>query len=152
MWKPVSDKLLETLNGRVAYQQCMYKYNALKKKWREVIDFPSGSETKHFTHKDEFDQFYGTKDSTKPQYTIDIDKTERKRQQENVSSEDDNTPMTTPPTKSKSKSCKKTRQQDILSILEQHSEFINHMTKIHDDKMQRFDKFLDLMSKQLSGK
>ena len=57
MWKPVSDKLLETLNGRVAYQQCMYKYNALKKKWREVIDFPSGSETKHFTHKDEFDIF-----------------------------------------------------------------------------------------------
>jgi len=152
MWKPVSDKLLETLNGRVAYQQCMYKYNALKKKWREVIDSPSGSETKHFTHKDEFDQFYGTKDSTKPQYTIDIDKTERKRQQENVSSEDDNTPMTTPPTKSKSKSCKKTRQQDILSILEQHSKFINHMTKMHDDKMQRFDKFLDLMSKQLSGK
>jgi hypothetical protein len=39
----------------------MYKYNALKKKWKEVIDSPSGSETKHFTHKDEFDQLYGTK-------------------------------------------------------------------------------------------
>jgi hypothetical protein len=38
----------------------MYKYNALKKKWKEVIDSPSGSETKHFTHKDEFDQLYGT--------------------------------------------------------------------------------------------
>jgi hypothetical protein len=67
---------------------------------------------------------YPVEASTKPQYTIDTDKTERKRQQENVSSEDDNTPMTTPPTKSKSKSCKKTRQQDIPSILEQqHSEF-----------------------------
>jgi hypothetical protein len=43
-----------------------------------VIDSPSGSETKHFTHKDEFDQLYGTKASTKPQYTIDTDKTERK--------------------------------------------------------------------------
>jgi hypothetical protein len=70
----------------------MYKYNALKKKWKEVIDSPYGSETKPFTHKDEFDQLYGTKASTKPQYTIDTDKTERKRQQENVSSEDDNTP------------------------------------------------------------
>ena len=103
LWNQVSEKLLETLNCRVTYQQCMYKYNALKKKWKEVIDFPSGSETNHFTHKDEFDQWYGTKASTKPQCTIDTDKTERKRKQENVSSEDDNTPMPTPPTKSKSK-------------------------------------------------
>ena len=80
----MSEKLLETLNCRVTYQQCMYKYNALKKKWKEVIDSPSGSETKHFTHKDEFDQLYGTKARTKPQYTIDTDNTERKRQQENV--------------------------------------------------------------------
>ena len=153
LWKQVSEKLLETLNCRVTYQQCMYKYNALKKKWKEVIDSPSGSETKHFTHKDEFDQLYGTNASTKPQYTIDTDKTERKRQQEHVSSEDDNTPMPTPPTKSKYKSCKKTRQQDIPSILEQqHSEFVNRMTKMHDDKMQRYDKFLDLMSKKLSEK
>ena len=61
--------------------------------------------------------------------------------------------MTTPPTTSKYKSCKKTRQQDIPSILEQqHSECVNHMTKMHDDKMQRFDKFLDLMSNKLSEK
>lgn len=46
-----------------------------EKKWKEVIDSPSGSETKHFNHKEEFDQFYGTKASTKPKHTIDSDKT-----------------------------------------------------------------------------
>jgi DNA-binding transcriptional regulator GbsR (MarR family) len=60
-----------------------------------VIDSPSGTETKHFTHKDEFDQLYGTKASTKPQYPIDTDKTERKRQQENVSSEDEDNQLDT---------------------------------------------------------
>jgi hypothetical protein len=45
------------------------------------------------------------------------------------------------------------RARDIPSILEQqHSEFVNRMTKMHDDKMQRCDKFLDLMSKKLSAK
>jgi hypothetical protein len=46
--------------------------DALKKKWKEVIDSPSGSETKHFTHKDEFDQLYGTKASTKPLQTQNV--------------------------------------------------------------------------------
>lgn len=46
-----------------------------EKKWKEVIDSPSGSETKHFSHKEEFDQFYDTKASTKPKHTIDSDKT-----------------------------------------------------------------------------
>ena len=65
--------------------------------------------------------------------------------------------MITPPCphlqQNQNQKCKKTRQQDIPSILEQqHSEFVNRMTKMHDDKMQRFDKFLDLMSKKLSEK
>jgi hypothetical protein len=43
-----------------------FSFQALKFRRKEVIDSPSGSETKHFTHKDEFDQLYGTKASTKP--------------------------------------------------------------------------------------
>lgn len=51
----------------------MYKYNSLKKKWKEVIDSPSGSAAKKFVHKNAFDDEYGTKASTKPAFVLDTD-------------------------------------------------------------------------------
>lgn len=39
----------------------MYKYNSLKKKWKEVIDSPSGSAAKKYVHKNAFDDEYGTR-------------------------------------------------------------------------------------------
>lgn len=73
IWKEIADTLNTTLNSHVTYQQCLYKYNSLKKKWKKVIDLPSGSEPKQFSHREEFGQFYGTKASTKPTHTIDTD-------------------------------------------------------------------------------
>jgi hypothetical protein len=141
LWKAISGKVFDVLNCRVTQNQCMYKYNSLKKKWKEVIDAPSGSEAKHFSHKEEFDQFYGTKASTKPQHTIDSDRKMDEVQPDDVDEE----MISVKKRKKKMKTCK----QDVRELLEeQHSQFLSQMEKMHNDKMQKFDKFLEIMSKK----
>jgi len=137
IWKEIADTLNTTLNSHVTYQQCMYKYNSLKKKWKEVIDLPSGSEPKQFSHREEFDQFYGTKASTKPKHTLDTDNPDGTGNKEKEA-----------PNMPKPKKPKKTPQKnDVSTLLEkQHTEFLNTMTKMHDEKMEKFDKFLEVFS------
>lgn len=48
-------------------------YAALEKKWKEIIDAPSGSESRYFRHKTAFDNLYGNKASTRPSSTLDTD-------------------------------------------------------------------------------
>lgn len=47
------------------------KYNNLQKRWKEVFDAVTGTEKKYFRQKEEFDLMYGTKQSSKPYFTID---------------------------------------------------------------------------------
>lgn len=104
------------------------------KRWKEVIDSPSGSETKHFSHKEEFDQFYGTKASTKPKHTIDSDKYLDQVEQDD---EDEETISI------------KTSKQDARELQEeQHTQYLNQMEKMHIEKIQKIDKFIELMSKK----
>lgn len=39
--------------------------------------------------------------------------------------------------------------KDVRELLEErHTQFLNQMEKMHNEKMQKFDKFLELMSKK----
>lgn len=71
LWEDICKELKFTVTS----QQAFYKYASLKKKWKEIIDAPSGTETRYFRHKTSFDVMYGTKASTRPKSTIDTDKT-----------------------------------------------------------------------------
>ena len=62
---------LKEVGCEVTQFQANNKYNALKKKWKEIIDAPSGTEAKYFRHKVAFDNVYGHKASTKPMFALD---------------------------------------------------------------------------------
>ena len=73
MWDEIAEKLFQVLNTKITGTQAMYKYNSLKKRWKEIIDAPSGSAAKKFVHKNAFDEEYGTKASTRPAFVLDTD-------------------------------------------------------------------------------
>ena len=70
-WKEISNQLNEILQCCVSPKQAMNKYYSLKKKWKEVIDAGTGSDRKYFRQKDQFDELYGCKESTKPSVVMD---------------------------------------------------------------------------------
>ncbi|KAL3891029.1 hypothetical protein ACJMK2_003292 [Sinanodonta woodiana] len=64
-------------NSKIAGIQAQYKFSYFKKKWKEKINSVSttGSEPKAFRQREAFEEFYGTKASTKPHFTVDNSKT-----------------------------------------------------------------------------
>lgn len=71
LWKEISAQLNETLQCTVTLNQAMNKYYSLKKRWKELIDAPTGTERTYFRQKEQFDEMYGTRESTKPTITLD---------------------------------------------------------------------------------
>ncbi|XP_053380950.1 uncharacterized protein LOC128549017 [Mercenaria mercenaria] len=83
LWERISEEL-PNIGCKVTNQEALNKYSSLKKqelrakKYKEVIDAPSGSEKKFFRHLENFNLTYGTKSSTKPKATVDtMEETER---------------------------------------------------------------------------
>jgi hypothetical protein len=74
LWKAIAEEINKTLNCNITSTQAMNKYFSLKKKWKEVVDAGTGTEAKFFRQKNDFDQLYGTKASTKPQFLLDSTK------------------------------------------------------------------------------
>ncbi|KAK3107894.1 hypothetical protein FSP39_024578, partial [Pinctada imbricata] len=151
IWATIAENMKEELSLKVTSQQCLYKYNSLKRRWKEIIDAPSGSETKYFVHKNAFDDFYGTKSTAKPSYTIDTDasgpaeeesKAETDKGKESVAESD----------KGKTKGKKGKKRSDMKTLIEdQHKQFLTQMSKMHEEKMCRFDQFLKLMEKKVDS-
>lgn len=50
-------------------KKSMKKYFSLKKIWKELMDAQTGTERKYFRQKEQLDEVYGTKESTKPTIT-----------------------------------------------------------------------------------
>lgn len=49
------EDICQELKFAVTPQQAFYKYVSLERKWKEVIDAPSGTSTGYFRHKKSFD-------------------------------------------------------------------------------------------------
>ncbi|XP_021379464.1 uncharacterized protein LOC110466963 [Mizuhopecten yessoensis] len=140
LWQEIANIINETLHCSATSQQVMYKYNALKKRWKEIIDSPSGSAAKRFTHKRAFDDEYGDKVSTKPAFTVDTLK-----ETSDISSESN----TSKKPARKAEKRKSSSNFDVLNALEdQHSKFMQQISEMHNERMKRFDRFLDIMDKQ----
>ncbi|KAK3084571.1 hypothetical protein FSP39_015637 [Pinctada imbricata] len=158
LWKEISCDLLQKLKCNVTPLQANNKYNNLKKRWKEVIDAGTGTEAKYFRQRDAFDEMYGTKASSKPAFTLDSGRPSCSR--------DDNSSDTDPPlpacpssniqTKkdqaSKGSKGKKRKCQDVIEFLQKSDkDFKETITNFHAEKMQRFDRFLDLLEKKVNN-
>jgi hypothetical protein len=122
----------------------MNKYYSLKKRWKEIIDAPTGTEHKYFRQKDQFDELYGTKESTRPTVLVDTmdnkPETQRPKPMKNR--------PTDPPRREKAK-----RRSDVLEVLERHNkEFNDKMEQMHTEKMARLDRLLDLYEREIQTK
>ena len=61
LWKDFADVINRQLHVAITSTQAMNKYASMKRKWKEVIDSGTGTETKYFRQKSEFDLEYRTK-------------------------------------------------------------------------------------------
>lgn len=146
LWDEIAEKLFQVLNTKITGTQAMYKYNSLKKRWKEIIDAPSGSAAKKFVHKNAFDEEYGTKASTRPAFVLDTDDDVSAAQ-----STSNSTCSTSTSTKTFEKKDRK-RKYDLHSLIEkQHEDFMTKTTKMHEEKIERLDKFLQLMEQSIRG-
>lgn len=120
LWKDSSAHLKETLQCNVSPNQAMNKYYSMKKRWKEIIDAPTGTERKYFRQKEQFDEMYGTKESTRPTVLVD---TMNKPETQGPNSK--KTKSTDPPRREKTK-----RRSDVLEVLERHNKEFNEKLNI----------------------
>jgi hypothetical protein len=176
LWNTITEKIYDVLKVKFSTTQAIYKYNALKKRWKEVIDSPSGSAAKKFPHKRAFDEYYGTK-CRKPAFVIDTDDTDN----ESTSSQSSEVERTASKgssevertarkgssevertarkgsseverTARKGKDSQRKRkmgQEDFANILEKHH---SDFARMHDEKMARFDRLINLIEMDIKNK
>lgn len=142
LWKDITAQLKDTLHCIVTPNQAMNKYYSLKKRWKEVVDAPTGTERKYFRQKEQFDEIYGTRESTKPTITLDTLEKNPERQGPKQSSEQ--------PKRNKGTA---KRRSDVLEVLERHNkQFNDKMEQMHTDKMARLDRLLNLYEREIEAK
>ena len=73
LWEQIATDISKDLKVNITGSQAFNKYNSLKRRWKEVIDSEkcTGSEPKQFRQRKEFDEFLGSKASTRPKFVID---------------------------------------------------------------------------------
>ena len=148
-WYDIAQKLKD-IQCDVTPTQCFNKYSSLRKKWKEIIDSPSGSETKYFRHKTTFDMIYGHKASTKPSFSID---TMGKNTDVKEPSDKNESKMKGKGTVKGKKAAEKRKSEDMIDILqEQYNDFKDEMKKQHTEKMSRLDRLLDLSEREITEK
>lgn len=142
LWDRLAHEINEILNTCITGTQAFNKYNSLKRRWKEVIDSENktGSEPKTFRQRVAFDMHYGTKSSTRPKFTMDSSRKEVEQEEEI-------------PNQSKKSSKSKKRKSEILGVMETNHNDLNETMKcFHNEKMQRYDRLLDLYERELDIK
>lgn len=134
--------LNETLQCIVTPNQAMNKYYSLKKRWKKRVDAPTGTERKYFRQKEQFDELYGTRESTKSTITLDTLGKNPERQWTKQSSKQPSRNTGTAK-----------RRSDMLEVLKRHNtEFNDKMEQIDTDKMARLDRLLNLYEREIEAK
>ena len=151
LWSEIGNKL-KNLGCEVTPQQAMNKYNSLKKKWKEIIDSPTGTEARYFRHKTSFDNIYGHRASTRPTSTIDTLAKESVKESESGCAIKTKAPANSGKGKAIVKKTDK-RKSDALEVLnEQYRDFKEEIKSQHTEKMSRLDRLLDLYEKEIESK
>lgn len=157
LWNQIARDLTNTFHIKITPTQALNKYNNLKKRWKEIIDSGTGTERKYFRLKEEFDLMYGTKQSSKPSFTMDsiTDCSTPSESSEIPLTEQTTARNLQSPKKSpmkKLKKCAKKRKHELEILEAREKEFNDKIEKFHAEKMQRMDRFLDLFEKSIKNK
>lgn len=159
LWKEIVTRLNDEIGCNINTQQALNKYNNLKKRWKEIIDSKSGSETKYFRQRDAFDEAYGTRASTKPSLVIDSGSKVKLMYAEDTQDAGNNqTHKVTDVANIKEKTSKKKtpikrKSTELVELIkEQESDFKDRMEQYHRDKMSRMDRLLDLYEREINAK
>lgn len=157
LWNQIARDLTNTFHIKITPTQALNKYNNLKKRWKEIIDSGTGTERKYFRLKDEFDLMHGTKQSSKPSFTMDsiTDCSTPSESSEIPLTEQTTARNLQSPKKSpmkKLKKCAKKRKHELEILEAREKEFNDKIEKFHAEKMQRMDRFLDLFEKSIKNK
>lgn len=154
IWKEITRQLNIELGCHINTQQATNKYNNLKKRWKEVIDSKSGSQTKYFRQRDAFDEAYGTRASTKPSFLIDSgSKKICLADKPNAGTSDNVMPTIKVADVVKTKNTPKKRSSELIELIkEQEADFKARIEHFHQDKMARMDRLLDLYERDINKK
>lgn len=111
----------------------------------------TGAEPKSFGQRDAVDEFYGTKASTRPKFTIDSSK--QNKDTPDISDEEDSAKKDKTIMKKTSTNPKNRKESQISETMERHhEEFKQTMERFHKEKLDRYDRMLDLYEREIDMK
>lgn len=148
LWEQIATDISKDLKVNITGSQAFNKYNSLKRRWKEVIDSEkcTGSEPKQFRQRKEFDEFLGSKASTRPKFVIDSN------ENDTVTGDNQETQPEKNERKIKSSKPKKKKSEVLETIEKNHKEFSETMNRFHEDRMRRYDRLLDLYERGINMK
>lgn len=170
LWNQIQTEM-EKEGVQVSAQQIKDKWKNLKRKYMEIVDLNGKTGNCRNTCKyfDIFSQLYGTKASTKPSFVLDTSNTESAASEVNVENEVNCVPCNSNGSvpkvvqskenvnkrkvTSKTVNSPRNKVVKLLECIEKKNEDFNEFVKKQEEqKMKRFDRFLDLFEKSLDSK
>ena len=143
LWRCIADKL-NSMGLQVTVTQARDKFNALKKKWKEVVDHnnKSGNDRKDWKYMDHFDNVFGNRASAQPVVTLDsLDGNAQTNDQEKMS-------KAGRPGKRKGGKQMNERLCSVVEKMQERGESTQkEMQEMHREKMARMDRFLSIFEK-----
>jgi hypothetical protein len=160
LWEDISREMLKNA-CQCTGEQCSNKWKSIKRLYMETVDHNSKTGNDHKTCKfyEELHALYGNKESTKPSFLIDS----RKESNDIMANESDmsdggleEAEQVTPKAKAAPKKARKLgKKSPTVKWLDMYAEKQEHryedqkkdVNRRHEEKMQRFDRFLDILEK-----
>lgn len=169
LWAEIHKKMQES-KFTITATQIANKWNQLKRRYKEVKDNNrlTGRERKDFKYESQFDELYGEKASTNPIFLLDSFQTKKindnngNNDEENDEAPDEarddvNASCDTPKERGKKRKRKRERESpkmtDMIGDMLQMSKDLHAgLSRSHDEKMTRFDRFLNLYEQSVTKK
>ena len=141
------------MNIKVTKLQVFNKWVNLKKKYREILDHnnKTGADKQTWKHLDTFDVLFGHKAGTKAAVTYDSSRKGKRLVLQKKASNETEIDEEMPDIKKKKTTLKRRDfQSDIMNKIEkQGDELKETMEQHHEEKMERFDRFLDILENSM---
>ena len=156
LWGRIHKQLVES-GVKCTVGQIQSKWRNLKRSYHSTVDHNSqtGVEAKKSKFYDEFSELYGTKASTIPPATLELGTSDVQSDTTSIQNSDsehgeDTDTMGTATGEAKKKIKQKKREstgEKVLTLLtDQSAKQLQQMQTMHEDRMQRMDRLLDILA------
>ncbi|XP_064644735.1 uncharacterized protein LOC135498410 [Lineus longissimus] len=155
LWDKIAREMVAS-GLKCSWEQCANKWKAVKRVYMETVDHNSktGNDPKNCKFFEELNQLYGNKDSTNPAFILDTLGNQNDSNDDENDEHEETTPNPTPTkVQKKGKKCKTPSKtpgkSSTVQFLKEYTEKQEESrSKRHDEKMQRFDRLLDIFEKK----